>query len=530
MQKVSVSFDDIHALSFKDKFYQNHSYKLKDFISFEPDMEGLKKAIEGRRNAETINRELLVSVLKDQYKNVKSSPLQQKNIDSLLDNNTFTITTAHQPSILGGPAYYFYKIYSTINLCQQLTTLFPDQRFVPVFINGSEDHDFEEVKSVSLYGKTVEWNTSLKGPVGRFTLGGIDKVIEEASNILGTSAKASQLKGVFLSALKNAKNYNEFVFRWLNEILQDFGVIILNMDEPNLKKAFVPTLKKEIFERKSIDLVCETQDKLATFGFRPQAFAREINVFYMQNGQRERIYFENDQYHINNTDIVFTSTELLSLLENTPENFSPNVVLRPLYQETILPNIAYIGGGGEIAYWLERKTQFEYFNVYFPTLIRRNSITLLNKSIQKNLEKLDIELSFLLKEEHEMVNSYIERASDTDFHLHTEIEHIQTIFESIAKKAEMIDPTLGPFTLGEGHKMLKSVEGIESRLKKSIKQKEETSINQLKNLRNKIFPDNGLQERKESIIPYLVSEDATFQQKLVELCNPLEKEFLFIYL
>ena len=133
-------------------------------------------------------------------------------------------------------------------------------------------------------------------------------------------------------------------------------------------------------------------NKLLELGFKPQAFARDINVFYMTDGSRERIYFENDRYIINNTNISFSESEIIQEIDNFPERFSPNVVLRPLYQESTLPNIAYIGGGGEIAYWLERKSQFEYFDVFFPVLIRRNSVMLVPKSIVKTLDKLSLKL------------------------------------------------------------------------------------------------------------------------------------------
>ncbi len=530
MQIVKIPFSQINELSFKDKFYQEHFDKLKQFLGGTPDLEGLKNGVQRRSENFPVDRTLLHSVLQDHYSNIKLTESQKYNIERLKDDNTFTIITAHQPSLLAGPAYYFYKIFSVINLCLELKEKMPLYHFVPVFINGSEDHDFDEVKSVHMYGKTIEWDTDQIGPVGRFSTKGLNLVLKDASDILGNSQNALEINKLFSDALENSDNYNEFVFKWLNKLLGSHGLIIVNMDDKRFKKAFSPTMKKEITERKSIELVQNTQTELSGLGFRPQAFAREINLFYMENGTRERIIYENRVYRINNTELTFSEDELINQIDEFPDKFSPNVVMRPIYQEFILPNIAYIGGGGEISYWVERKTQFEYFGVYFPVLIRRNSVMILTKSIQKLMDKLEVNLQALLQDENNLINLYLEKVTNADFHLLQETEQINSIFDIISEKARMIDPTLGPYALSEGQKVIKSIDAIEARLKKTIKHKEETSINQLKNLRSKLFPDGGLQERTESFLQYIVSEGFGFQEKLIEICDPLQKEFLFIYI
>lgn len=529
MHISKVPFDKINSLSYKDSFYQLQTEKLKSFISFMPDMSGLEAAMEQRKKKD-VDRELLVSVLNNHYEGVIASEKQYRNIYKLSDKNTFTIITAHQPSLLGGPAYYFYKICSVIQLTEQMNKSYPDCHFVPVFVSGSEDHDFDEIKSLHIYGKTIEWNANQTGPVGRFNTSGLSEVLDMVSGILGTSESAEKLVQVFYQALEKSDSYNDFVFFWLNHFFKDHGLLVLNMDDKRLKKNFVPIIKKEVTERKSVSLVQETQEALFHFGFKPQAFARDINVFYMIDGLRERIYFENDKYLINNTNLSFSLTEIIQEIDNFPERFSPNVVLRPLYQESTLPNIAYIGGGGEIAYWLERKSQFEYFGVFFPALIRRNSVMLMPKSIVKTLAKLELTLEDILLDEDKIITKYLEMTANGDFHLNDEIIEIKDVFSKISAKAKLIDPTLEPFVLGEGHKITKSIEAIESRLKRTLKQKEDTSINQIKSVRSKLFPENGLQERKESLLPYLVSEEKDFLNTLIETLNPLEKEFLFIYL
>lgn len=529
MHISKVSFDKINALSFKDVYYQNHHDKLSDFINFEPTRNGLQNAVEERKNF-PVDRSLLTNVLLDHYKKLQPSEKQTFNINKLRDENTFTIITAHQPSLLGGPAYYFYKIFSSIHLAAKMNVWYPTYHFVPVFISGAEDHDFDEVKALQLFGKTITWETTQSGSVGRFSIEALDQVMNQLSEILGSSPKAIEISDMFASALSGANAYNDFVFNWLNAFFGDYGLIVVNMDDARLKRAFIPILEKEIKERISEVIVNETQEKLQKLGFKPQAFARDINMFYMDGSSRERIYFEDRLYKINNTNLAFNESQILDMLHQHPERFSPNVVLRPLYEEYILPNIAYIGGGGELAYWLERKAQFNAFGVFFPVLIRRNSVMMVPKSIQKHIEKLNLSEDDILLEEDKLITRYLEKSSSENFHLDQENKKLVEIFNIIAEKAKHIDPTLEHYVNGEGHKIYKTVESIESRLKRSLKHKEETSINQIKSIKSKLFPNNGLQERTDSYLQFMVGEEDDFTDQLIDTLDPLDKSFLFVYI
>lgn len=529
MRISKIGFEKISALSQRDVFYQLQNHKLSEFINYSPDEEGLAQALVDRKQ-HSVNRALVHEVISNQYGNFNPSEKQKNNIEALLSDDTYTIITAHQPIILGGPAYYFYKICSTINLCEHLSIKHPNKKFIPIFINGSEDHDFEEVNKLQLFGKSLTWDTNQHGPVGKFTIDNLDVLIHSVTDILGESDLSKEFSRSLTKALDNANNYNEFVFKWLNYLFDKTGLLVVNMDDKKLKQNFVPILKKELLERKSESVVQETQHELQKLHFKPQAFARDINLFYMSSQSRERITYEDGQYKIHNTELEFSEAEMMIEVENYPERFSPNVVLRPIYQEYTFPNIAYVGGGGEIAYWLERKSQFEYFEVFYPVLIRRNSVMLITKSVQKSMAKLGMSEEELLLDEDAAVSLYLKKSSATDFELDSETAQITKIFYTIAEKAKAIDPTLEHFVIGEATKIIKSTESIEGRLKRSLKHKEEVSVNQIKNIKSKLFPDHGLQERKESLLQYMVSEDKDFLKYLITHLNPLQKEFLFIYL
>lgn len=528
MNISKVPSGKITALAYKDLYYQENYSKLGNFINFQPTLEGLKKAVEERKKY-PVNRKILTEVLNENYSDIDVSELQKENLKNLESEDTFTIITAHQPSLAGGPAYYFYKIYSTIHLTRLLKKEMPQYNFVPVFINGAEDHDYDEIKSVDFFGKTITWETNQGGAVGRFNTEGLKKIFDNISEILGGSEKAQKISKIWSDALSKTQIYTEFVFRWVNEFFKEYGLIVVNMDDHRLKKSFSSIIKKELVEKISEPLVLATQEALTDHGFKPQAFARDINLFYLGDNSRERIYFEDGFYKINNTDLKYTQGEIIQILDDHPEKFSPNVVIRPLYQEFTLPNLAYIGGGGELAYWLERKTQFEAFGIFFPTLIRRNSVMIVPKNLQRMMEKLSLTEDDILLEENELINYYLEKVTEQDFHLKSESKEILGIFHKIAEKAKNIDPTLEAAVLGEAHKSIKTVENLEGRLKRSIKQREEVQVNQIKTLKSKLFPNNGLQERNDSFIQFWIDKNNDMDQVMLENLNPLDNRFIIMY-
>lgn len=527
MEVNRVNFDDVKAFSRRDKIYRNHPEEFRDFFQYMPDWDGFQKAINDRSRFK-VDRILLSTVISDHYNSWPASAEQQNNISKLLDESCFTVVTAHQPSLLTGPLYYIYKIFSAINLAEELSLKFPANHFIPVFISGSEDHDFQEVNHLHLFGKSYEWKKEAGGPVGRYDLEGLANVIEEVKAVFGNSPFAAELSHLLSASLEGANKYNDFVFKLVNQLFGKYGVLVLNMDDARLKHGFKHIMKRELTEHPSGEIIKRCQEKWEKLGYSNQAHAREINLFYMVDGLRERILTTDTGYAVNNTDLRFTQDELLTLLDEHPENFSPNVVIRPMYEEAILPNLAYIGGGGELAYWLERKDQFEYFGVFFPVLIRRDSLLWLSSAQVNSLEKHNLHWKDLFLEEDILVDKYIRQAASFDIALEEEAAAIEAIFKSVKSKAFGADKSLESFVEAEKVKMIKVVEHIEQRIKRALKKNEETSVNQLKNLKAKLFPNHGLQERHDNFIQFYLTLGPTFMDILKEVCNPMKSDFIVI--
>ncbi len=453
---------------------------------------------------------------------------QFDNIEALSSKHTFTIVTAHQPSLFGGPLYYIFKICSVINLCKQLNKHYDDYHFVPTFISGGEDHDFDEIDHMHLYNKTVKWNRDASGPVGRLDLEGLDIAIEDLAGIIGTSLHAIEMIELLKSCKNGAKTYGDFVFRFVNKLFGKYGLIVLDMDNVAYKKQFSEVLKRELLEGISKPYVVKTQEKLLKNRFKAQAFPREINLFYLGAGGRQRIEKKQNGFYILKTDLVFTEAEIIEELENHPENFSPNVIMRPLYQESIVPNLAYIGGGGEIAYWLERKSQFKAFGVFYPMLIRRNSAMILNKGDVKIMDKLNLSIEDVFKEEQELISAFVAKQSPVNLSLTDEKNSLKTTFNSIATKSKEVDPTLEKSVLAEMSKLLKNVNNMESRMERAVKAREDINVKKINKLKQKLFPNNGLQERFANFLPHYISIGPDFFDVLIENLNPMDRKFVVL--
>jgi bacillithiol biosynthesis cysteine-adding enzyme BshC len=295
------------------------------------------------------------------------------------------------------------------------------------------------------------------------------------------------------------------------------------MNEAELKRLFIPHMEKEIFESFSLPFVTKTQEALDEVGFGDQAYARAINLFYLRDQVRARIDKDGDQFTVIDTQYSFSEAELRKELQDHPERFSPNVVMRPVYQEVIFPNLAYIGGGGELAYWLERKSQFEAFGINFPMLIRRNSALWVDKGSNKRLGKLGLSIHDLFQDTESLLKLFVKNNTENEIKLNEEKAELEAILLRISEKAKEVDPSLEGKVLAENAKIIKSVENLEGRLMRAEKQRYEISLNQIRTLKEKFFPNDGLQERYDNFLGLYLKHGSDLFEILKAELNPLEE-------
>jgi bacillithiol biosynthesis cysteine-adding enzyme BshC len=499
--------------------------ELKHLYKYDFDIDSFAQVIADKANDNT-DRGLLVSVLKKQYVNVDMTDHTALNIELLNSSKTFTITAAHQPCVLLGPVFNIYKIASAINLATQLKAKYPDNNFVPVFWMGSEDHDFEELGTTYIYGKKIEWpaNEGEGGAYGRRKLNGFDKVLDDAQAIVGDTGKS--LINKLREGLTRFDTFGPYTRFLINELFGDTGLVVIDQDDAELKKQFSSIVKDELQNSSSIKAV-ESNIKWLNENYTVQASPREINLFYLADNSRERIIRTVDGYEVNNTDVRIPTGTLLDAAVTQPELFSPNVILRPVYQELVLPNLAFIGGAGELSYWLELKPVFDHHKVNYPMLIMRSSMTVINSSIEKKMTKLGLAVIDFFGHPDQTITAFVKSKLSDDIQFDDEKKSLNALFDSFVAKAEKVDPTLRAAVLAEKQKQLTALEAIEGKIIKAEKRKQEESIAQIKTIFQVFSPEGTWQERIENFIPFYI-KDNNFIKEVVEIADPFKKSMLII--
>ena len=508
MKVDKISYQETNKFSKLALDYLNKDEKLKPFVNHFPTLENFGKQINEKQD-HLVNRDILVEVIRKQNASFSLSEKSKNNIDLLADKRTFTVTTGHQLCLFTGPLYFIYKIISTINLAEQLQKKYPKHNFVPIFWMATEDHDFLEINHINLFGKKIEWDSKQTGAVGRMGLNGFESVLTELKSVLGTSENAEELVSLLQNAYLKHDNLADATRYLVNELFGEYGLIILDGDDKRLKQQFIPTIKKDILEQGFKKSITKCSDDL-TNEYKAQAYVRPINFFKLSDGKRELIKG------------VITEKEI----DEYPENFSPNVLLRPLYQETILPNIAYIGGGAEVNYWMQLKTAFQQENIPFPILLLRNSAMLLNVGQNKKRQDLGFSIADLFLDEHQLQKKFVLSQKGAVVSLKDEINSLEDMYVSILAKTT--DVGLQISIKSQHQKQLKSLVQLEEKLLRLAKQKNESSLNQISKIKQQLFPNNSLQERHDNFISFYLTHGENFIKIMKENLNPLNPNFVVL--
>jgi bacillithiol synthase len=478
-------------------------------------------------------RKTLVKALRAQYQGLSSTKKVEAKLSLLAKETTFTVTTGHQLNLFTGPLYFFYKIISTIKLCKQLKQKYPQFDFVPIYWMATEDHDFEEISYFFFQGKKLQWNEQSQGPVGRLSLASLGPLLNIFEKLLGDSDRAKEIKAIIQKTYRTAANLADATQKLVHHFFGEEGLVILDADRKNLKTCFVPQIKNDLERHHCKDTVEETITKIKTSysdKYTPQVNPREVNLFYLTDKLRERIVKTDTAYATSKTNKTFTKEALWAEVENHPEYFSPNVLMRPLYQEVILPNLCYIGGGGEIAYWLELKSYFKKERVPFPLLLLRNSAVLATQKTERKIKQLDLEKEELFLKRTALINKKIRQISNIDLDLQFLKEKLEEQFEYIESLIESTDPSFKGTVKAQKQKQFNGIDTLEKRLLNAQKKKLVDHVQRLTLLHEMLFPNNSLQERQSNFFEFYLSHGEDLLPLLFEQLDPLKLEFSWIQL
>lgn len=496
--------------------YLNEDERLRPFYSeFPTDKLGWEKVI-ANKDFSTENRAKLVESLQLQYRN-SPSPQVAKQIELLAQDNCYTVTTGHQIVIHTGPLYFILKIASTIALAKQLKAWFPEKEFVPIYWMASEDHDRDEINHFYLFGKKLEWLTEQTGAVGRFNTNGLSDLLANVNGVPELFLKAAQ-----------APTLAEAMHELVLGLFADFPLLVIDADSKGLKEVFKPIVAKELADQFAFSALEKTTKALEEKGFPSQITGRAINLFYLKDNLRERIELEGDTYKVNRTELQFSETEILAELEQQPDRFSPNVVLRPLFQETILPNLAYLGGPAEVAYWFQLKGVFEAANVAFPMLLPRAFGMVVPAPQHQRMVEMGLTLEELLLPANELKELLLSREAMEPIDFSGAQQQLEQAFLFLQTQAELWDKTLVATVQAELAKAQKGADNLEKRISKAMESKFSNKANQALVAQQKLFPEGGLQERHSNILNFLMNDEQLIAD-ITNSLNPLDFSFNIWY-
>jgi len=513
MRLEKVDFDSTNQFSKIFTDYIGSASQLRPFYANPPKLEAFEDQINGKKFSKE-HRKILCQVLTEQYDFLTPSQPVVDNIQALENSNTFTITTGHQLNIFTGPLYFIYKIVSVINTCKALKKAYPDYNFVPIYWMASEDHDFDEISYFRLNGKMHQWKTDQQGAVGRFDPKELKSLIESTPGI----------PEFFKTAYLKSKSLADAVRQYVNHLFEEEGLVVLDADNAKLKGLFTDVMADDLQNHKANELVNKQSEQLDGAGYKCQVFPREINFFYLKDGLRERIVKEEGKYKVLDTEISFTEEELLKELKSHPDRFSPNVIMRPLYQEVILPNLAYFGGPGELAYWFQLKSVFDHYNTPFPILMPRNFALVIPEHIERKMKKAGVALMDVFTPKHELLKQLALKNAGDEVHLNGQKSDILDLFEKIKAKAAAIDPTLAPHVEAQQTKTANRLDTIQKKFIRAEKKKQSDRMRQTEHILDFLFPNGVLQERTDNFLNFYLLDDR-FIRNLIDAFDPFDFHF-----
>ena len=525
MRKLELAYKDTGYFSKFVLDYLEEREPLKQFYKYPVSLEAFKHVINDKTN-DIINRDLLVEVLESQNEEPASNYMSVKhNIKLLAENNTFTITTGHQLCIAGGPLYFIYKVISVLNLCKSLEKEYPDNNFVPIFWLASEDHGEGEISEINLFGKTLKWIHTQKGASGKRGTTPYSKIDAELRELFKEDDRAQEILTIFTDSYLGQKGLTlaQATRSYLYKLFGEYGLVVIDGDDIKLKGEFASIMKDELLNSSTKKKVSET---ISRYGqdYKIQANVREINLFYLGSNFRERIVKQGMNYKVLNTEYHFSEADMLKEMNSHPERFSPNVLTRPLFEEKILPNLAYVGGPGESAYWMQLKSIFEYHNINYPMVILRDSVQWIDTVSQQKLMKIDVDIQQIFQSIEMLEQQYIQ-TNATSFSSDKYFQQLNVLFDGLSQDVSKIDQTLLRTAMGEKVRFEQGLENVIGKTNKAIKRKHEVELNQLRKLKEKLFPNDGLQERYDNIIPLYSRYGKDFIQLLIDNLNVLNKKF-----
>lgn len=510
MKEKSLAISSLGVFNSLVTDYLAEDENIRKLYSYSPTVSGLLNALTDKSKSYN-QRALLKKIIAYNYPDLESIPNKLKTHIDLLSDNGYAITTAHQPALFLGPQYIITKAVSCIKTSLIINQAQSEHPIIPVFIIGSEDHDQDEILSVYLFGKNYHWDSRQKGSVGSMIINQdlVDLCLEFTSKF-GDSLFANELKDLFLASYKIGSTISRAFASILNTLFRDYGLVVLDINIPEVKKLLYPTFQEEIENSKAKTLTQSTIEFLNS-NYKVQANPTEINLFYYSEGDRIKIKKKEE-------------IDLGLCLQN-PSLLSPSVILRPLMQQIVIPSIANIGGGAELAYWLELKPIFDYYKVDFPVILLRDIISFLDKKSMTRWEEYGLNLSSFFTRDDIFLSQFVRQDSSIDDNKEKALDEAERLFQKLKLQIGLIDKTLVASVDGEHIKLKKGIDFIYNKAVKALKSKEDIKLQSALKIKHKVFVDDTLTERIQNFSAYYILQGKEWIDHLISISDPFDQKW-----
>lgn len=476
-----------------------------------------------KRDLNIENREVLYQVISSQYS--KTGLKIPENLKAIKNKGAFTITTGHQLCVFGGPQYFIHKIISVLKIVENLKLKFKDFDFIPLFWMASEDHDFQEISSINIFNKNLSVSKEDGMGVGKLNPEIFTPILESLKDLFKNDFRFKNLESIFSAALSQ-QNWANATRYWISKVFEKENLIVIDADDVKLKKLFLPIFKNELEDQFIYNSVENTNSKLRSLGYEPKINPRVLNLFFLEDEKRHRIIFEDNVFKIG--DMNLNLKEILNLLNNSPEKFSPNVLMRPLYQELLLPNLVYVGGPSELVYWSQLKKSFDQVDINFPILILRDHFNWMSEKSYKQWKNLGFSDNDLAKKPDTLIKNYVLSSNNETLDFKIENELLEKLSQNLLAKANGIETTLEPSVNGTVKGMMSDLDKVKNKFLKALKNKEELKKNQLNKISSQLHVNNKLTERVDSFIPMYVKGEKDYIRTLKTYSKPENKSIKII--
>lgn len=463
------------------------------------------------------DRATLVSALRQQHQAYHAPARSLENIEALARTTTFAVVTGQQVGLFGGPFYTVLKTITTIKLAARLKQKYPLFAFVPVFWLEGEDHDFAEVHASVVPDASSSLTTIAylpggvmpdrnPGPVGEIRL---DDTIRATLEQLKTALPPTEFTAALLDSVGSCYaagvSLNEAFARWLFRLFPDDGLVFLSANDPSLKRSLSPLFLKEITEFPASSQIVIGQSAELEKTYHAQVKPKSVNLFLFHKGGRYPIEPRDTDFSLRGTRHFLEPEELARIARETPEALSPNVILRPIAQDTLLPTVAYVAGPSEIAYHAQLAPLYQHFGVPRPIVYPRASVTILEERVQRVMEKYGLELPALFGDAGALSARVVEQISEIrldDLFARTGKE-IHAVLNELRFGLKELDPTLLGVLENATSKIDINLGVLKEKSVAAQKRRNETAVRQIERAAGAILPDGSLQERRISVLTFL---------------------------